>query len=107
MVYLHIQGTKTALNWRKPAARKQHFFKTNLFKEWLKKFVALVTKEKGKMTVNKWENDDSDILWALYSVYKKRYLLVNLFKQRYISFVKVINVWKSSSVKYKRNGLKL
>ena len=59
------------------------------------------------MTVNKWENDYSDILWALYSVYKKRYLLVNLFKQRYIRFVKVINVWKSSSVKYKRSGLKL
>ena len=26
---------------------------------------------KGKTAMNEWENDDSDILWALYSVYKK------------------------------------
>ena len=47
--------------------------------------------------MNEWENDDSEILRALYSVYvyiKKirtilfPYLLVNFFKQRYNSFVK-------------------
>ena len=60
----------------------------------MKKFVALLTKEKGKMAINEWENDDSDILWALYSAYKKirkiifPYLLVNLFKQRHISSMK-------------------
>ena len=37
----------------------------------MKTFIALLTKEKGKMAINKWENDDSDILQALYSVYKK------------------------------------
>ena len=37
----------------------------------MKKFVALLTKEKGKMAINEWENDDSDILWALYSADKK------------------------------------
>ena len=26
----------------------------------------------GKMARNEWENDDSNFLWALYSVYKKR-----------------------------------
>ena len=57
----------------------------------MKKFVALLTKEKGKTAMNEWENDDSDILRASYSVYKKirinlfQYLIVNLFKQRYIS----------------------
>ena len=45
----------------------------------------------GKTATNKWVNDDSDILRALYIVYKKimtilfPYLLVNLFKQRYIN----------------------
>ena len=65
----------------------------------MKKFVALLTKEKEKTVMNEWENDDSDILRALYSVYKKittilfSYLLVYLFKQRYISvLLKVINI---------------
>ena len=30
----------------------------------MKKFVALLTKEKGKTAMNEWENDDSDILRA-------------------------------------------
>ena len=60
----------------------------------MKKFVVLLTKEKGETATNEWENDDSDILRALYSVYKKvraiifPYLLFNLFKQRYINSVK-------------------
>ena len=83
---MHIQGTKRALNLRKPATHNQLFF--HLFKEQMKKFVALLTKEKGKTALNEWENDDSDILQALYSGYKKirtplfPYLLVNLFKQK-------------------------
>ena len=54
----------------------------------MKKFVALLTEEKGKTAMNEWENDDSDKRQALYSGYKKikaiyfPYLLVNLFKQR-------------------------
>ena len=35
------------------------------------KFVVLLTAEKLKVAMNEWENDDSDILQALYSVYKK------------------------------------
>ena len=44
--------------------------------------------------MNEWENDDSGILQALYSAYKKMrtilflYSLVNLFKKRYINSVK-------------------
>ena len=36
----------------------------------MKKFVALLTKVKGKTATNEWENDDwmTDILWALYNV---------------------------------------
>ena len=37
----------------------------------MKKFIALLTKKKGKMAVSEWENDGSNILWALYSVHKK------------------------------------
>ena len=37
----------------------------------MKKFIALLPKEKGKMVINELENDDSDILLALYSIYKK------------------------------------
>ena len=61
---------------------KHFFFKANLFKEEMKKFVVLLTKEKqlrmnGKMIS----------LTFLYSAYKIStilffYLLVNLFKQR-------------------------
>ena len=55
------------------------------FKEEMKKFVALVIKEK-KTAMNEWENDDPDTLQALYSGYKIVFqnLIVNLFKQRYI-----------------------
>ena len=65
-----------------------------MFKKWMKKFVALLAKEKGKKAINEWESDDCDILQALYSVFKKirtilfPYLLVNLFKQWYISSVR-------------------
>ena len=50
------------------------------------------------MTINESENDDSDVLQALYSVYKKNQgnsfsILNNLFKQRHISvLLKVINI---------------
>ena len=32
--------------------------------------ISCITNE-GKTVMNEWENDDSDFLWALYSVYKK------------------------------------
>ena len=32
--------------------------------------ISCITNE-GKTAMNEWENDDSDFLWALYSVYKK------------------------------------
>ena len=37
----------------------------------MKKFVALLTQEKVKTAMNDWENDDSDILQVIHSVYKK------------------------------------
>ena len=37
----------------------------------MKKLIALLIKEKGKTIMNEWENHDSGILRALYSVYKK------------------------------------
>ena len=49
---------------------------------------------KGKMAKKEWGNFDSDLFRALYSVYKKiriillSYLLIDLFRQRYISSVK-------------------
>ena len=36
-----------------------------MFKEWMKKFVALLTNEKGKTAMNKWQNDDTAIFRAL------------------------------------------
>ena len=51
----------------------------------MKKFVALITKEKPKVAMNEWKND-SDILRALNNVYKQvrtilfPCLVVNLFK---------------------------
>ena len=35
----------------------------------MKKFIALLTKEKGKTAMNHWEHDDSDIFRTLYNVY--------------------------------------
>ena len=47
---------------------------------------------KREAAKNEWENDDSDFLRALFSVYKKLgqffFILVNFSKQRYISSVK-------------------
>ena len=45
---------------------RQLFLKTNLLKKWMKKFVALITKE--NWLKKEWENDDSDFIRALYSV---------------------------------------
>ena len=45
----------------------QPLYSPQSFLPLLKKLVALLTKEKGAM--NEWENDDSDILQALHSVY--------------------------------------
>ena len=56
----------------------------------------------GKAAKNEWENDDSDFLQALYSIYKKirknlfPYLLINLFKERYISSVKSYKYFNNS-----------
>ena len=46
-----------------------------------------------KMVMNEWENDDSGILQALNSAYKKlgQFFFHNLIKQRYIRFVKSYN----------------
>ena len=32
--------------------------------------ILCITKKKGKMVMNEWKDDDSDILRALYRVYK-------------------------------------
>ena len=37
----------------------------------MKKFLALLTKAKGKTAMIEWKNDDSDILRPLCSVYKR------------------------------------
>ena len=71
---MHIQGTKKDSieeNWQRVTG---FFLKTNLLKEWMKKFVALLRKKekKEKTAINECENDDYDILLALYSVYKKQ-----------------------------------
>ena len=52
-----------------------------------------------RMTKDEWENDDLDILLALYSVCKRsgqffcHTLLADLFKQRYISSVASYKYW--------------
>ena len=76
----------------------------------MKKSVALLTMGK-KTTMNEYENNDSDILWALYIVYKKlgqfflyTYSLTWLNKDTPV-LLKVTNIWTSSSIKYKNNGL--
>ena len=49
-----------------------------------------------KAAKNEWENDDSDFLRALYSVYKKLgkffSILINLFKEICISSVNSYNI---------------
>ena len=55
----------------------------------------------GKMAKNEWENDDSDFLWASYSIYKKlRQLffhadLLACLKKDASVLLKVINIWAS------------
>ena len=94
-----------APNWRKQATRK-HFLK-NLFKEWIKKFIALLMKKKEKTIKNEWESDDSNFLVALYSVHKQlgqfffHTLPANLFKQRYISSVTSYKYLKNKNIRLK------
>ena len=63
----------------------------------MKKFVALLTKEKGKTAINEWENNDSDIIRVLYSGYKKNRTIL----------LKAINIWTSSQVKLNINLLRI
>ena len=67
-VYKHLKGLfkYKAPGGRKPERCKQFFFKRNL----LNKEICYITDE-GKTVKNEWENDGSDVLWALYNVYKK------------------------------------
>ena len=67
--------------------------------------ICCITDE-GTMAKNGWENNDSDFLWALYSVHKIRailfpYLLVN-FQKYYVyvpnPFNKVIKFWKKKKM---------
>ena len=47
--------------------------------------IRCITNEK-KMAKNEWENDDSDFLRALYSVYKKIRTILFPYFTRYTSF---------------------
>ena len=59
--------------------------------------IRCITNEE-KTAKNEWEKDDSSFLLAIYSVSKKlgqfffHTLLANLFKQRYINLIEVINI---------------
>ena len=63
--------------------------------------ICCITNE-GKIARNEWENDGSDFLWALYSVYKKfratfshTLLAIHLPVGSYNYFKKLISeVWK-------------
>ena len=88
-----MQGIKKGTQLKKTSNAWADFF--HLFKEQMKKFVALVTKEKGKTAINEWENNDSDKLRALYSIFFQNYLLTCL-KQDIPNLLKVIDIWTSS-----------
>ena len=75
----------------------QYFFKTNLFKESMKKFVALPRKEERSRINGK---TMTLTFFELFKVYIQKlgqyffsYLLINLVKQRYISSI-LINLNK-------------
>ena len=79
----------------------------------MKKFVALLTKEKGKTAINEWENNDSDIIRVLYSGYKKNrtilfpYYLLTYLDKYTPNLLKAINIWTSSQVKLNINLLRI
>ena len=92
----YVMVAYRAPDWRKPAMHKHiyiFFFKTNLFKEWIKKFVALLMKEKrpgmnGKMMTS--------IFFELYIVYmKKSGQFFSILYSLYIVLLQVINILKS------------
>ena len=57
--------------------------------------ICCITNE-GKTARNEWENDDSNFLWALYSVYKKKSgQFVSLLYSLYIILLQVLNILKS------------
>ena len=56
--------------------------------------IHCITNE-GETTRNEWENDESDFLWALYSVYKKFGQFFSIFYALYIILLQVIDILKS------------
>ena len=56
--------------------------------------IHCITNE-GKMARNEWENDDSNFLRALYSVYKKLGQFFSLLYSLYIVLLQAINILKS------------
>ena len=54
--------------------------------------------DKGKTTTNEWDNDESDFLRALHSVYKKirtilfSYFQLNCLKKDTLVMLKIINI---------------
>ena len=56
--------------------------------------IRCITIERN-MARNEWENDDSDFLRALYSVYKKLGQFFSILYSLYIVLLQVINILKS------------
>ena len=50
---------------------RSSFFKNKAVKEWMKKFIAILTKKNERTPKNEWKSDDSVFPGALYSIYKK------------------------------------
>ena len=56
--------------------------------------IRCITNE-GGTAKNEWENDDSDFLRTLYSVYKKIRTIFSILYSLYIALLQIINILKS------------
>ena len=67
---MHIQGKKEHPIEENHQFVGSFFPKTNLLKEWMEKFIALLTKGKEKAAMNEWKTDYSFTIGALHNVTK-------------------------------------
>ena len=104
---VYARNKKRAVSWRTPAARKNFLAKQTCLR--MNEEIRSIT-SKEKTSKNEWGSDDSDFLQALCNVYKKistilfPYLVVNLFKQRYISSINKLSI-KTIMVLFKKKML--
>ena len=85
--------------WRKPAICKQCFFQNKPVEEWMKKFIALLTKKKKKWLLSECENGNFFVFYAMHVKKLEQFFfhtwLLTCLKKDTSVLLKALNIWTS------------